>query len=424
MFPVLAVLTSSATAVVAFALMFGVIFTAILFMIAYFLQHPPLIALAKEELASLFFTAFIIFFWVVASGFLNPLISGLLFAGLDLGAAAPGQDATFVTSHVDLAIASVDILIAKLKELYIDLYLYEAMIGFLSTMSFPIGNFVPAMIMLSFSLAPFTGLTLLSNAHTTVVDFIAFTIGMLWSKSFILMFARDAVPLILLPLGIVLRAFPTFRSTGSSLIALSFAFYFVFPFTVLLSNLLIFDYYKPADFTYTPSNPSVFRNQEDDNLKQENVEGRMEDFRKSREIGDLAKSFASPSVVYESSAAGQSRCSNRNIFSFLYCSTKNAVVGAWETVKGFFNTLWDVFKFMLGFTGDFFWSLFVNPIMPGSTVAGLYYFIIKEVVAASQFLALVVFTTFLEIIITITMYRNIAQIIGGELELIGITKVV
>ena len=57
----------------------------------------------------------------------------------------------------------------------------------------------------------------------------------------------------LLPLGLVMRAFPFFRATGSSIIALSFALYFVLPFAIILSNYLIFDIYQPADFVYTPS---------------------------------------------------------------------------------------------------------------------------------------------------------------------------
>ncbi len=422
MFPLLAVLSSSAFPVISFALMLGVIFTAILFMAAYFFQHPPLLAFAKEEFASLFFTVFLILFWLLATGFLNPMVVGLMSTGINdpyITITPPTGDA-FTASHVDFALLSTDLLIMKLKELYIDLYIYEATIGFLSTMSFPIGNFVPAVVMLSVSLAPFTGLVLLSNAHTTVVDFIAFTIGMLWAKSFILLFVRDAIPLILLPLGIVMRSFPFFRSTGSSIIALAFAAYFVLPFAVLLSNFLIFDYYKPADFTYMPKDPSVFKNE---SIKEEDVEERMREAREGDDIKDVAKAFAAPSLVYTSSTP-TSPCSSSNPIMYVLCSAKNIFLNVWDSIKGFFVTLWTVFKFMLGFTGDFFWSLFVNPIMPGSTCAGLYYFIVKEVVAASQFLALVVFTTFLEIVITISMYRNIAMVIGGELELAGITKVI
>lgn len=420
MLPVLAVISSSASAVISIALMIGVMFTAIIFMVGYFLQHPQIIALAKEELASLFFTVFIILFWLTGTGILNSLTLGLLSSGLGMEVSStPGGSGAFLSGHVDLAIAGVEVMITKLKELYIDLYLYEATIGFLSTTSFPVGNNVFGVVMLSVSFAPFIGLTLLSNAHTTVVDFMAFTIGMLWSKSFILMFARDAVPLIFLPLGIILRSFPFFRSTGSSIIALAFAFYFVLPFAVLFSNMLIFDYYQPADLTYIPADSDFYG----DEQSQSDVEGMVDDAKTGDSIRKLSKAFASPSVVSQSSTA-TSPCSSSNPISYLLCSFKNLIVGTYNAAKGFFLTLVEIFKFMLGFTGDFFWSLFVNPLMPGSTCAGLYYFIIKEVTAASQYLALVVLTTVTEILITVTMYRNISQVIGGELELAGITKVV
>ena len=39
--------------------------------------------------------------------------------------------------------------------------------------------------MISFSLAPFTGLSLLSNIHTVVVESIGYLIRVIWAKEFI-----------------------------------------------------------------------------------------------------------------------------------------------------------------------------------------------------------------------------------------------
>jgi len=60
----------------------------------------------------------------------------------------------------------------------------------------------------------------------------------------------------------------------------------------------------------------------------------------------------------------------------------------------------------------------------GNFAGGLYNMLVFEVVTVSQFVILVIFTSVLEIIITITAYRNIASLIGGEIEIAGLTKLV
>jgi hypothetical protein len=62
--------------------------------------------------------------------------------------------------------------------------------------------------------------------------------------------------------------------------------------------------------------------------------------------------------------------------------------------------------------------------MPGSASAGMYYFLIREVVSVAPFAILITVATVFEIIFTVTMYRDISLLIGGEAELVGLTKVI
>jgi hypothetical protein len=62
--------------------------------------------------------------------------------------------------------------------------------------------------------------------------------------------------------------------------------------------------------------------------------------------------------------------------------------------------------------------------MPASTSAGLYYFIIEEVGTISPFIILLTISTVLEMILTITLYRNISLMIGGDADIIGLAKIV
>jgi len=414
--PLLLFLPDAAKIAIGTALMLGVIVTSLFYMLASVLQHPPLFAMAKENLSTLIFSAVIIGFWIASSATIDPLVRATLEP---TGFAAGTMLSDISTSHVTLSIASTDILIHKLKEMYVSMYLYEALIGFLSTISFPLGSPVPGAAIISFSIMPFDGLNLLSNAHTIIVEAIGQMLTFVWAKQFILIFARDAIPLIFLPLGLVMRAIPIFKTTGSSIISICFAAYFVLPFAVLFSNYLIFDIYDPSDFvkfSYSPQQGGAYKTSLNESTVVEEI--------------NLAKNNGSNKVINElfnASAPMEQTISREscpgNAVVRLLCGFGNVIVGVGKAVAGFASTVWSIWKFMLGLTGDFF-SVWTNPLLPSSTTSGLYYFIIDAVVAESQFLVLVLVTSLIEIVFTITMYRNIALIIGGELEIAGLSKII
>jgi hypothetical protein len=423
--PLLVSLPPAAFSLIGMALFIGTLIVAIAYMVAYFLQSPQMVALAKEELAALFFTVFILLFWLSFDTTINSIANGMLAASLPgtMGSSigSCSGDASMTMSHIHLALASLDIMDTKLKNSYIDLYLFEALVGFLSTISFPLGSPMPAVNIISFSLAPFVGLTLLSNAHTVIVEAVGYLITVVWAKEFIVLFARDAIPLFLLPLGLVMRAFPVLRRTGSSIIALSFAAYFIFPFAVLLSNFMIFDIFQPADFAYTPTASSFFDTDRNDSYFEGQIEGARDP--ESGHAQHLFDQFNSPDVVEEAYDDPLDDCVG-NMFTRFFCSVKNIFNTAVSVVGSFFATVWSIWKFMMGMTGDFFFTAFNNPLMPASASAGLYHFLILEISLISPFMILIMFTTVIEIIITITMYRNVSLLIGGEAEIVGLTKIV
>ncbi len=420
--PLLLTLPPSAGMMIAMAVGAGIVVVGSMFMAAYALSNPQLVAMAREELAALIFTAFILLFWIGSDAFLNSLSNGLLMSSLpqDLQAFVTSNNmGGLASSHLNLALATLTLFEQKLKSQYLDLYLFEALIGFLSTISFPLGSPVPAVNVISFSLAPFTGLTLLSNAHTVVVESIGYLVTVLWAKQFILIFARDCIPILLFPIGLVLRAIPFFRRTGSSIIAVCFAMYFVMPFAMILSNYLVFDMFKPSDFTYTPSAASYFGTERTSS----EVTDQVNEGRSGSNTNHMLDQFMAPSVVDEASNDATDDCAGNWIVK-LICSVKNIVTGAISVVGGFLKTIWNIWRFMVGMTGDFFFTGFNNPLMPASASAGLYHFIIQEVATISPFIILVMLTTMIEIVITVTAYRSISLLIGGEAELVGLTKVV
>ncbi len=417
--PVLLVLPASAVSGIMLGLMIGVIITALFFMVGYGLQHPPTIALAKEELSVLILSVIIIWFWITSDAVLNQFTLGFLMIGLPSGSLPPASpmQTGLISSHIQISVLSLDVMFAKLKELYISLYLYEALIGFLSTVSFPFGSPLPSISVLSISLMPFDGLVLLSNAHTVIVETIGTLITLVWAKQFILLFSKDVIPSILLPMGLVMRAIPFLRKTGSSIIAVCIAGYFIFPIAILFSDYLIFDAFHFKDVVYSPEHIMPY-NSPSTSGHQAQVAANL--VKSQEEAAKFVSLFKSNPVTEEGMKSGY----NDNPLIRILVSVKNVLVGVAKTVWGFAETAWDMASFAFGFTGDFFFDFSTNPIMPTTTSAGLFYFVIDEVANVSQFLVLILVTTLIEIIFTITMYRNISLLIGGEAELLGVTKLV
>ncbi|MBI5227098.1 hypothetical protein HY988_00785 [Candidatus Micrarchaeota archaeon] len=396
--------------------------TGSIFLVAYFLQSPSITAIAKEELAALIFSAVIIFFWLSLDTTLNALVQGALqssTSGLGgvINNANPNQ--VYTSAHINLALGVLTILKEKLFSQYIDLYLFEALIGFLSTVSFPVSSPIPSVAIISFSFAPFTGLTLLSDAHTIIVETISYLVTVLMAKEFILIFTKDAIPLIILPFGLILRAFPFYRTTGSSILAICFAMYFVLPFATIFSHYLIFSMYKPADFVYTPQTPSYLATHHDEGYWTKLIT----EWREGSRTDAITKEFQEADKLADATKTPTLGCDG---VTGLLCSLKNMARAAWNTGGSLAATVRNIWLFMVGTTGDFYPSLFgsKSTFLPTSSSAGLYYFILNEVGTISPFIVLVILTTVLEIIITVTMYRSISMLIGGEAELVGLTKVV
>jgi len=87
---------------------------------------------------------------------------------------------------------------------------------------------------------------------------------------------------------------------------------------------------------------------------------------------------------------------------------------------------WDAMMAMITYSGGFFSWLFGNGsiLFPVGMTLGAYTFLTDIVAKSAELFVAVTVTTVLEIMITVTMYRNIALLIGGEAELPGLSKLV
>ncbi len=405
------------------ALFFGVAWVMLFYLPGVLLQHPPLQAAAKEELGALVMSVLILIGWAMTQQLFNDLSIAIITSSVPSLPSAPPQFG-YVTSHIDLAQGALNIFFVKLRTAYTQLYLFEVLIGFLSTVSFPLFSPLPAITIISFSFMPFDGLVLLVDAHTMVVETIGYLMATMWAKEFLLIFARDAVTTILLPFGLLVRAFPWFRVTGSSIIALSVVLYFVYPLTLIFSNYLIFDIYKPADFTYAPDVNAVspFPTQQGVSSPGD-IAREYEQARDSAYTSFLEEYESENDVIRRASADPQNTECN-SFLARIVCAPIQLIKLGINAAAQFIHTVAHIGEIIFKFvTEDAFNAIFygTNPV---GVAGGLYKFIIHELIHMSQFVVLIIVTSVVEIIISVTMYRNIAELIGGEVEIAGLSKLV
>ncbi|MFA5077305.1 MAG: hypothetical protein WC488_02670 [Candidatus Micrarchaeia archaeon] len=366
----------------AMALFMSVCITALMYMVGNALQSPDLIALGKDNLGNLLFSALVVLLFMALFGVFSELA----------GALACGQPC----NHVQAAYFSVLVLRFKLLSLYSVLYSYELLFGFASSLgfSFPLSAISPttllgALISIpSISFSPLSGLAPLSSAHTIIVEAVGTALMMVMARQVMLEFIGRYL-FIFFVLGAALRSFVFTRKTGSSLLALAAVAYFVYPLAVLLTNYLIFSAYQPADFGIAPT-----------------------------AIGYCSDPGTAEDVA-ASLRAEQSGLYNQNIEkeSVDWFDLGGVLSSAAKFVGG---AILKVMNVILTFNVGFFLAVITSPLMFSS----FYDFILLEVQTEGQFLAVVFISFFIEVVVTITMYRGISQFMEGETEIFGVSKLI
>jgi len=143
------------------------------------------------------------------------------------------------------------VLMPELMGFYRQFMMYEMLTGLAST--FSIGIELPEMMLAAFKidvhvqgLLPFIFLGPINEAHTLLVDMIGMLVSATAGQNMLLTFIEINVPAIVLPLGIAMRAFPFARKTGSTIIAFCFCAYFIYPLSILV-NERIYDSVSHTD---------------------------------------------------------------------------------------------------------------------------------------------------------------------------------
>jgi len=404
------------------SLMTGVAVAIIFRLVAAVTQHPEHQALANEELAAVLFSAFIIGFWLGSDALLYNLVSAIV-----QGVSAPVFQG-LPTSHIDLALNQLNAFQTELESLYLRLSLIDFGIGFMSTLSFNIGMLPGGIGIFSVHIAPYGGLSLIANSLAALIYGVMMLALLNWGKKLLVMFASTAIPLIFLPFGLILRANPFTRTTGSTILAVCFVVYFVYPLATSLSFYLIFNIYGlKFDNTYlehlTPFKTLMGEN--DINKMANDIT--TGDRSLSEKLPD-AYGKTTEDATNDACGIGPNDGLLTKLVKYLFCGIDKLVGAIREVpvVGGFIGTVWDAMKTMLSYSGSFFKFLFGSGsiLLPVGMTLAVYTILTDAIVKISELFVVTTVSTVLEIMITVTMYRNIALLIGGEAELAGLSKLV
>lgn len=374
----------------------SLLIVSLLYMLSNFLQSPDLAKFARENLISTIFAGFIAVLFFLFFGIIGHFSSLI---------ACENQ----CKDHLEVAKYGVEIVKSKIWSLYWQLYVFEIMMGLLSTLTFsvPLGallfiitrNPIFSVSSPSLTFMPFAGLAPLVDAHTKVVDFVGFAMLGIIARGILIDFVANYM-YIFFALGLVLRSFVFTKKTGASLLAIAAIAYFVYPLSVILTNYLLFEVYKPVNFASVPSAITFCR-------EGENIVKIAELF--NREVNKF----------YE---AELSKVVEKPWYSKVWEIIKIMASTAYHTVSGTFNVLVSFFPHIL-YNPHSPTITFYNFLTPVGTIFKTFYsYVLAEIQIQIQFLVIVIVSFVLEIIISITSYRALAAFMEGETEIFGLTE--
>lgn len=201
-------------------------FLIIIYMISKLIINPQVDAWIKNE------------FWQVFVTVVIGAIVILLFHSADSIAQTSGTGTSWNTTAISQVQGQYDALVRgyySIGNAYFSLSRYTGF-SYSRTKGMPIVKYWYTDFE---SASPGAGLAPLQSQIMQAFNKLSQSLLILMSEIVLLKFIFFAVPLYLLPLGLIFRAFPFTRSFGSTLIAISIALYFLFPLSLYVYNDLL-----------------------------------------------------------------------------------------------------------------------------------------------------------------------------------------
>ncbi|MEM4137116.1 MAG: hypothetical protein QXH71_00330 [Candidatus Anstonellaceae archaeon] len=453
-------------------LMISIIISSLAYMVGTFLKIPTTVAFAKEEITNLLFTVVIIIFLTGGlaayqefsanlakqtffSDSATPIKSGecaeakkvyskqnrpenALFKQVDwfLGCLPIIEDRNQLEEMKKLNIngsmsfnevirevgkyqEDYGIMFSHISDMYIGILAFEMLLGPLSTMGFSI--YLPEAIVsgTDIGLSPLAGLNLISESLILLANIVSFGMVNIIVQKTILKFIYVSMLDFVLPLAIAFRCLPFFRRTGSTLIALVVAAYFIYPITLWINEQIyfnaLFENNKPLLLNWANYDTliGVCPPKKEGETMEEYYQRVKETAKKIEEQIKQAKIeeekiYSQTDVRYPTSQQqtitkrflGETKNNIFNIFGYLIGEPRGSI-----KVQGLEFLQYLVGMFTTPFRTEYFFEI-----------------ILDQYIVIGQWLVLSLIFLVNSILITFIMFKNIAEAMGGDLKLFGIGR--
>ena len=333
------------------------------------------------------------------------------------------------------------VLMKRLTLAYASLMGNEMFFGLLSGFSTNLEVPIPIMLLkINVGMTPWIAMGPINDIHTVLVD----AVGVAWAgvatQKMLLAFVEESALTIFLPFGLLLRAFPFSRKTGSTIVAVVFAAYFIYP-TTLLINYRIWD--MVSDPKPDPSVPPGLRCLENgvsctDNSKCCSLNCNLVQATGSRVCTSPLTEFSEYNSVFavcagsgytpdqvnqilEGKGKGYEDRLMSTYFNPGHLKDAYAATPGTKAEKRVFNGWTEAQRKLSLITGTGGGLWFPTP---QNAVTGAFKALDSLVMDAMQFTVLVLLFMVIEIIITMTLLKDFSLLIGGEPRVFGMSKLV
>jgi hypothetical protein len=319
----------------------------------------------------------------------------------------------------------------KLAVGFFSMQLNEMFIGFLSGFSANVNlPKIFAALGVGVGIEPWAGLMPLVQFHTLLMDILSHLLFATVGEKMLLQFIEESVITVFLPFGLLMRAFPFSRKTGSTVIALVFATYFVFPISVLICAQLYEMIANPQcdSGLKAVDQPCQLDSDCCSGICRNNAcTAQLTDFKEYQSL------FSVCGKTEKDTTAGQI-ASDKSALSDLFDNTLDtrkdmffngsASSSKWTQTTQRLTEAKEEAKRKSEAFAKLTTGLAVSMVQPG---------IVKHVVLASletliadigHFMVFTMVSIVLEIVITMTLFKDFALLIGGEPRVFGITKLI
>ncbi len=403
------------------ALMLSITIGVTIYMASKILNDQTIASKGKAFLISSLETIFILILFVLISGVISYLFSAWI------GCSNPGSTSC---SPIYLSQISLQRLLNMVVSIYSTFYIFDIFVGpfIQSVITFPIIS--GGITTMQISIMPLIGLDIILDFYYTLmqklVDVLILVVGRI-------MLVEIAIPLsaYLLPFAVVFRAIPATKRVGSSLFALILVIYYVFPISTLMSDYLMFHDYRTDLLNPKTYKQSLLSNSVKDvttaNITAGNEinkdYGTIEDINKVSPDEDPHTSGTTDPYTIEEAlsriAGGPLSLLKGKVIALVVAPLVASFSSMLQTV--FPNPFTSFISVILNASWLYLAFKELNPVEWEALLA---YSAMYMMVVVAQALVIIFTTLIMEILISVTSYRALSKLFGGDVTMLGLTKVV